>query len=104
MAQPCQICGQPVHETVVKCPHCGDDSGAPVDSIAVMLVSNRDHLMPAPQPPAARSETIAIDDSPLTLVDDIAGVVGAAIEAARGAAKADAPSLPVAIARKRRRE
>jgi hypothetical protein len=35
MAIPCEACGQPVHEKVVKCPHCGDFTGTPADPVAV---------------------------------------------------------------------
>jgi hypothetical protein len=35
VAIPCAACGQPVHDRAVKCPHCGDLTGVPVDPLAV---------------------------------------------------------------------
>ena len=35
MAIPCAACGKPVHEHAVKCPHCGDLTGVPVDPLAL---------------------------------------------------------------------
>ncbi|HEY1816936.1 MAG TPA: hypothetical protein VGG74_31525 [Kofleriaceae bacterium] len=35
MAISCEACGLPVHENVVKCPHCGSFTGTPADPIAV---------------------------------------------------------------------
>lgn len=34
MAIPCNMCGNPVHEQSVKCPHCGEATGVPVDPLA----------------------------------------------------------------------
>jgi hypothetical protein len=47
VAIPCEACGEPVHEQAVKCPHCGDFSGVPVDPIAAAEISTQPIIKPA---------------------------------------------------------
>jgi hypothetical protein len=69
VAIPCEKCGQPVHEQVVICPHCGDASGVPTDPIAVaeieVMSPQEEHgpspltwiLQPLPSPATAKAQT-----------------------------------------------
>jgi hypothetical protein len=84
-----------VHERAVVCPHCGEQSGAEIDPIAVALVANADTLMttpPRPPPPPPPRKT-GKAENPIVFVGEVidaaARVVGKALGTRRGQADAD---------------
>jgi hypothetical protein len=58
VAIPCEACGEPVHEQAVKCPHCGDFSGVPVDPIAAAEIATQPILKPEIDPAFAFGEAV----------------------------------------------
>lgn len=58
MAIPCEVCGEPVHEQAVKCPHCGDFTGVPVDPIAAAEISTQPIVKPEIDLHVAFGETV----------------------------------------------
>jgi len=91
VAIPCATCGNPVHESAVKCPHCGDLSGVPVDPEA--LAEARATAIDLPR-----------DDEPLQnrVATAIVEAVSHAFDAAAELVKPDDPDndpLPRATAR-----
>ena len=93
MAIACDTCGKPVHEQTVRCPHCGDLTGVPVDPRAADEVSL----------PAATALDLPADDPPLEarVASAIVEVVSHAIGAAVGLVKPDEPDDALAPSRDR---
>jgi hypothetical protein len=70
VAIPCDACGEPVHETSVKCPHCGDFTGVPIDPIAAAEISTLPKVKPEIDLDVAIGETmVAIVDAVTTSND-----------------------------------
>ena len=91
MAIACDACGKPVHEQAVRCPHCGDLTGVPVDPIAAAEISVTATAidLPSAEPLEAR------------VVSAIVDVVSAAIELVKPERSDDDP-VPRATARTKR--
>jgi hypothetical protein len=85
VAIPCDVCGEPVHERAVKCPHCGDFTGVPVDPIAAAEISTQRIVKPEIDLDVAFGETL------VSIVDSVTNV---------GAS--DNAELPRAVARIKR--
>jgi hypothetical protein len=87
VAIPCDVCGEPVHEQAVKCPHCGDFTGVPVDPIAAAEIATQPIVKPEVDLHVAFGETV------VSIVD--------AVTSSEPDVRADA-ELPRAIARIKR--
>jgi hypothetical protein len=85
VAIPCDACGEPVHEQAVKCPHCGDFSGVPIDPIAAAEISTQPIVKPAIDLDVAFGEAV------IGIVDAVTNV-----------ASPDNAELPRAVARIKR--
>ena len=107
MSVPCEACGKPVHEQAVKCPHCGELSGVPVDPVAAAAIEAMPVLRELPSAPlpiwpdAGHSLHVPNEGEILVaqaIVSGVARVVDAAIELVKPDDPDDDP-LPRAIAR-----
>jgi hypothetical protein len=96
VAIPCDACGQPVHEQAVRCPHCGDYTGVPVDPVAAAEVELIPAVLARP-----RADELPLDGVASALVDVVSHAIGAAAELVKPDRPDDDP-LPRATARHRR--
>ena len=98
MAVACESCGQPVHETAVDCPHCGELTGVPVDPIAETEIELLPELGDKP-----KENPIPLLDRRHAVIDPIGRAVATGVaRLAEAVAPADDDErLPRAIARKR---
>jgi hypothetical protein len=93
----CDACGKPVHEQAVKCPHCGDFTGVPVDPVAAAEISVT----------TATAIDLPRDDEPLearvasTIVDAVSHAISVAVELVKPDEPDDDP-VPRATARAKR--
>lgn len=122
MPIPCEACAAPVHERVVRCPHCGRPTGVVPDPVvtaeeaaAELELARRASVLAMTEPSLARGFAYGIAG---ILIDDMVIGVGAAAAALRKGLEGDEPeppaeddsdddaesNLPRAIARVRRRE
>lgn len=86
MAIPCEMCGKPVHEQTVVCPHCGDRTGNPADPEAARRIEE----MPA----------LAATEATPPVASAIIDVLGSAVDAALGLLAGEPETkLPRAVAR-----
>jgi hypothetical protein len=100
MAIPCEVCGKPVHEQVVVCPHCGNDTGVPADPIAELEIAALPELAAAE--PADEQGPRDPHGALGRLADGVAKVVSSTAHLVIGD-DADDGSLPRAIAREKPR-
>jgi len=94
MAIPCESCGSPVHEQVVVCPHCANDTGVPADPIATSEIS----LLPELTTEPTRDNRSLLIDAIAPIGRVVSAVV---VTAAKGLADDDDEPLPRAIAREK---
>jgi hypothetical protein len=88
MAIACEACGEPVHEQVVVCPHCGERSGVAADVLATQ--QSLALLATDARPP--------VDSA----IEALVGALGTAVDSALDWLDGDGESeLPRAIARER---
>ncbi len=97
MAIACDACGKPVHEQAVRCPHCGDLTGVPVDQIAAAEV----RVTPATAIGLPRDAEPLEARVASAIVDVVSHAIGAAVELVKPDEPDDDP-VPRATARTKR--
>jgi hypothetical protein len=101
VAIPCDVCGLPVHEQIVVCPHCGEHTGVPVDPNAERAIQAMPEL-PAPALTADAAHVLAKRRPGTALVGSIGRTLAAGIALLGDRDQADDDPLPRATARKKR--